>query len=155
MNQGYEANHSGRFLEETFRRELKSRGYLFRDYGEDLDNLDMFTHKIVVSNVPYTSLYGCESRSEFVITHGQRKIRVECKWQESPGSVDEKFPYLLRNAVEQMPEQEVLILYGGNGARTEAIDWLKAQAGRIQAKNIYVVNINDFLSWVRRELALK
>lgn len=152
MSQGYEAGHSGRFLEDTLKRELEARGFLFRDYVDDAGNMDMFTQKIVVRNVPYTSLYGCMSRSEFVITAEQRKIRVECRWQENSGSVDEKFPYLLRNAVERMPENEVLILYGGDGARKEAIAWLRNEAAKVSAKRIHVVNINNFLQWVRKEL---
>lgn len=154
MQQGYEANHSGKFLEDTLRRELSNRGFLFLDHRSDQNNLDLFEPRVVVRHVPYISLYGRESRSEFVITIGNRKIRVECRWQEKHGSVDEKFPYLLRNAIEHMPETEVLILYGGNGARREAVDWLKREASRVTAKRIYVVNINDFLMWVRREIVL-
>ena len=153
--QGYEATHSGKFLEETLRRELSARGFLFRTNGNDANTLDMFAPRVVVIHAPYRSLYGCQSRSEFLITDGSRKIRVECRWQEISGSVDEKFPYLLRNAVECMPELEVLILYGGNGARRDAIEWLKREAARITAKRIYVVNINEFPRWVRNELVDK
>ena len=28
-------------------------------------------------------------------------IRIEAKWQQSPGSVDEKLPYLFQNALEK------------------------------------------------------
>lgn len=152
MVQGREANHSGNWLESILRRELSSRGFLFRPHNDDGDNLDMFAARIVVTNVPYTSLYGCVSRSEFVITDGVRKIRAECRQQSSPGSVDEKFPYLLRNAIECAPENEVLILYGGDGARAAAISWLKREAAKAERKKIHIVNINEFVSWVRREL---
>jgi hypothetical protein len=152
MTQGYEATHSGKFLEDTLRRELSSRGFHFRTFGEDSDNLDMFAPRVVVSNVPYKSIFDTKSRSEFVINDRGRKIRVECRWQESSGSVDEKFLYLLRNAVEYMPENEVLILYGGNGAREKAVQWLKKEAAKVSAKRIHVININEFLQWVRREL---
>lgn len=152
MTQGYEAGHSGRFLEESLRRELMNRGFLFRRYGEDQNNLDLFAPNIVVVNAPYTSIYGCESRSEFVINAGNRRIRVECRWQESHGSVDEKFVYLMRNATDCMPENEVLILYGGEGAREQAIEWLKTEAKKITSKTIHVISINNFLRWVRDEL---
>src|SRR4029077_3760932 len=148
----YEACHSGKFLEETLRRELSARGFHFRTHKDNANNLDMFAPRLVETHAPYRSLYGCQSRSEFLITDGPRKIRVECRWQESSGSVDEKFPYLLRNAIECMPENEILILHGGEGAREEAIAWLKAEASKITAKTIHVININEFLRWVRREL---
>jgi hypothetical protein len=83
MTQGYEANHSGKFLESIVNREFSSRGFIIRSYDEDQDNLDMFSPKIVVRNVPYISIYGCQSRSEFVITEYSRKVRIECRWQES------------------------------------------------------------------------
>lgn len=151
MTQGFEANHSGQFLESIVHREFSARGYIIRSHGDDADNLDMFASKIVVRNVPYTSLYGCTSRSEFVVTEFNRKVRIECRWQESSGSVDEKYPYLLRNAIECMPESEILILLGGNGARNEAVSWLKREAGKVTAKRIFVLNINEFPQWVRRE----
>jgi hypothetical protein len=152
MTQGYEATHSGKFLEDTVVRELSAREFLFREWRDDCGNGDMFTQKVVVRNVPYNSLYGCRSRSEFVINFYTRKIRVECRWQETSGSVDEKFPYLLRNAVEYMPENEVLIFLGGDGARLEAVNWLKAESAKVKAKKIHVININEFMQWVRREL---
>jgi hypothetical protein len=67
------------------------------------------------------------------------------------GSVDEKLPYLLLNAERRMPEPEILLLLGGNGAREKAIEWLKTEAARIVSKKIYVRNLNDFPQWVRRE----
>jgi hypothetical protein len=106
---------------------------------------------VLVRNAPYTSIYGCESRSEFVAVDRLRHVRIECHWQETPGSVDEKFPYLLLNAVECMPENEVLILLGGNGARPEAVNWLAREAGKINSKRIFVLNVNEFTGWVRRE----
>jgi hypothetical protein len=149
MTQGFEANHSGKFLEEIVQREFLARGFLFRTYGEDAGNLDLFSRRIVLRNVPYRSLYGCTSRSEFVVTDVSRKVRIECRWQEVGGSVDEKFPYLLRNATERMPEREILILLGGDGARIEAVSWLKVEASHVLGKKIYVLNINEFPRWVR------
>lgn len=149
MTQGYEANHSGKFLEDIVQREFSARGFLFRSHGDDAGNLDMFSRRIVLRNVPYRSLYGCTSRSEFVVTDGSKKVRIECRWQEVGGSVDEKYPYLLRNAIERMPEPEILILLGGDGARVEAVSWLKLEAARVLSKKIYVLNINEFPRWVR------
>jgi hypothetical protein len=73
-------------------------------------DVDIFAPRVRVRNVPYTSLYGCESRSEFVAVDRLRHVRIESRWHETAGAVDEKFPYLVLNAVEGMPENEVLIL---------------------------------------------
>jgi hypothetical protein len=136
-------------------REFEARGFIFRTYGDDADNLDLFNPRIVVKNVPYRSLYGCQSRSEFLITDESRKVRVECRWQEVSGSVDEKFIGLLRNAIECMPESEVLIFHGGGGARIAAINWVKREASRCGSKKIHIVSTDEFPRWVRREFIQK
>jgi hypothetical protein len=59
--------------------------------------------------------------------------------------------HLLLNAVECMPENEVLILLEGNGARPEAVSWLSREASQINSKRIFVLNVNEFTGWVRRE----
>jgi hypothetical protein len=155
MTQGYESNHSGQFLESMVTREFSTRGFLFRTFDRDADNLDLFTPRVVVRNVPYTSLYKCESRSEFVITDHSRKIRVECRWQETSGSVDEKFPYLLDNAEFCMPESEILILLGGDGARKGAINYAKNRAAKCSRKKIWVLTVNDFPRWVREQFVIQ
>lgn len=149
-----ESNHSGKFLEQIFRRELSERGFLFKEHSNDANNMDMFVHRVVVCNAPYPSLYDDRvySRSEFLIIDGMRKIRSECRWQEVPGSVDEKFPYLLECVRKRMPEREVLILIGGGGARETSIRYLIKEAAKILEKRVHVVTINNFLSWVKREL---
>ena len=91
----------------------------------------------LVRHYPYTSIYGGNrSRSEFaVVLFDGHVIRVECKWQNSSGSVDEKFPYVLENAVA-VPEAEILIVLGGDGARAAAVDWLVREASvRAKAAN--------------------
>ena len=142
-----ESNHSGQFLEELVRRELSSRGFLCLQHANDKDNHHLFETKRLVHNAPYTSLYGCESRSEFVGIDQEvdRRFRIECRFQGVGGSVDEKFPYLLRNAAECMPENEILILIGGEGARKEAIAWLRTEARKIHHKRIDVLNVNEFM----------
>jgi hypothetical protein len=52
VSQGAEANHSGKHLESMFQREFEARGFIFRTYGDDADNLDLFNPRIVVKNVP-------------------------------------------------------------------------------------------------------
>lgn len=149
MTQGREANHSGQFLENVMRTALSPRGFVFRAHGKDADNLDMFNARVVVTNTPYRNLYGKTSRSEYVITDKSRKVRVECRWQEVSGSVDEKFPYLLENAIHHMPELEVLILYGGGGAKKEAIQYAKRRAQLCTRKKIYVLSVDEMPRWVR------
>lgn len=53
------------------------------------------------------------------------EIRIECKWQQAAGSVDEKLPYLYLNTIEAMPENSIMILIDGAGWKAGAIQWLK------------------------------
>jgi hypothetical protein len=152
MTQGYEAGHSGRFLEAILKQELESRGFLFRKHRDDKNNLDMFNRRVVLRHAPYRSIYGSVSRSEFLIIDDARRIRIECRWQEVSGSVDEKFPYLLQNAAERMPESHVVLFIGGKGAKRAAVLWLKREAAAIRHKRIDVITVDDFPRWVRNEL---
>lgn len=150
--QGFEANESGRFLENACRAYFLPRGFIVKTFSEDADNADMFASQMLVLRDPYTNLAGLRCYSDLVIIDNQRRIRLECKWQDTPGSVDEKLFGLFFNLRDTAPEYEIVILHGGNGARVEIIRWLEKEA-KLAAprKKIWVLNINDFPLWVRRE----
>ena len=80
-------------------------------------------------NVPFTTIYGSEGKTEFVIydTKTERSIRVESKYQATAGSVDEKYPYMLLNAISQYPEKEVILIVDGGGYKPGSRQWLKTQ----------------------------
>lgn len=162
MTQGFEANHSGKALEATVKRECLARGCLVKRFLDDHDTTDLFAkgkRRLLVLNAPYVSIYDLhdpgetrKSRSEMLIIWEDRKIRVECKQQNTKGSVDEKFPYMLLNAREQMPESEVLFVLGGCGAKKGALNWMRAKAAEVTEKKIYVVTGDEFHLWARNEL---
>lgn len=143
MIQGQESNYSGSFLESIVEREFRQRGVPVFQHTENGDNGDLFAARMLLRHVPYTSIYGCDSRSEFLYRDFNREIdvRIECRWQQVPGSVDEKMPYLLRNAQEAMPERCIYFLIDGNGARAGAVEWLKREAARYEAKTIRVLDV--------------
>ena len=82
------------------------------------------------------------------------EIRIECKWQQSNGSVDEKFPYLYLNCIEAMPEKEIVIIVDGDGAKAGAITWLqetvkskKYTSDSNNDKTIHVFSLAEFIKW--------
>jgi len=82
------------------------------------------------------------------------KIRIECKWQQSPGSVDEKLPYLYLNTIESMPENNIIILIDGNGFKSGAKKWLKDAVSKKlyttknnENKNVLVFSLTEFFTW--------
>ena len=148
-----ESNHSGSFLERQVELELRARGVMCRGYDEDRDNYDMFSAIWLIKRVPYKSLYGTEATSEFVLQVQERRIRIECRVQETPGSVDEKFPYLYMNARDYMPEKEIVLVLSGNGARERAVDWLKRACDKVEHKRITVCSDwAEFRAWLKATL---
>lgn len=116
-NQGQEANHSGKSLERDIANEFHSRGVLIMPYGERADNLDFFQSRRLITRVPQRNWFKRISYSEFVYRGPDGlNVRIECKWQECAGSVDEKVPSLVWNA-ECAPEKNVWIVIGGAGMR--------------------------------------
>lgn len=136
--QGAESNLSGQFLERAIEHEFHVRGvgaYYFSSQG---DNGHLFASHFLLKRVPYTSIYNTRSFSEFVYRHFASgiSVRIECRWQQCAGSVDEKLPYLFLNARDAMPEPEVWLVIEGGGARTRALSWLRSQASRTDKSKI-------------------
>ena len=148
------ANRQGSILEQQVRQTFVSHGFkdvCFKEYaryghqlGEDL----------LVRRVPYRSIYGHDGVTEFLAVSRRLgfAIRIECKWQQSQGSVDEKFPYLYLNCIEAMPEREIFLLVDGNGYKSGALAWLKKAAAEQSVKTIHVFNLVEFLIWANKAL---
>ncbi|MCC6690502.1 MAG: 4-diphosphocytidyl-2C-methyl-D-erythritol kinase, partial [Bacteroidia bacterium] len=119
------------------------------NYGEEL----------LLENVPFVTVYEHKGNTEFLLISKKYnlRIRIECKWQQSAGSVDEKLPYLYLNTIEAMPEKSIMILIDGGGWKTGAIKWLKDAVKQnkytIKAnkdKQILVFNLADFFTWANK-----
>lgn len=160
MASGSRANRSGRVLENVVESVFQTHGYRVLRYSEWNRQPDRFADesRLLLKNVPYTTIYGHQGRSEFVVVvQGEPLLRIECKWQQSPGSVDEKFPYLYLNAAEMMEERTVLIIVDGGGAKPRAIEWLRRAAQerlflKEPDKMIRVMNQTEFVVWANLEL---
>lgn len=158
MNQGQEANISGKYLENMVERTFKDLGYEIKTYNDDRGVLDMFMPKLLLRNVPFTNLFGGTSRTEFVAMNEahERKLRIECKAQEVPGSTEEKLVYFYLNAIRCMPENEAMLFYGGEffNTKSRAIEWIKnaAKVGLLapnQNKHIHVIGMAELRRFVR------
>jgi hypothetical protein len=104
--------------------------------------------QILWKNAPYESIYGTRCRSEFLLQLGERKIRIECKYQSVAGSVDEKLPYLMMNFTQQVPEDETIIIIDGDGWRPGAVQWLRTACEGTKCK---VFSSVEFLFYVATE----
>lgn len=93
------------------------------------------------------SIYGANLFCDFILYHPKKHpnyLVIEARWQESSGTVDEKYPYLALNIKEQSPYETIIIL-DGHGYRNGAEKWLKRQVGD-RLKNLF--NMSEFKKWV-------
>ena len=125
---GSKAKNAGNQLEEFFKERLISLGY------EEIKHLifnrrDTFDGKQFAKQVDVgQTIYGTKRVVDFIVFIPNRfpeGLIIECKWQESPGSVDEKYPYLLYNILKTgVPS---IVLLDGGGYKEKAGEWLKSQ----------------------------
>jgi hypothetical protein len=151
--QGQESNIAGKLLEQAIERAFAVRDIHVTRYSDSggLGQSDLLARRRLVRRVPYTSIYGARSYTEFVYCHGDDlRVRIECKSQQVAGSVDEKFPYLLWNAQQTMPEPAVWFIIEGIGARAKAMQWLKTEAQRTRKKTIRVFTLAEARRAIKR-----
>ncbi len=157
--QGNRANNTGKVLEQAVVSTFSVKGFNvvnYRVWEKSKDKLD-YGDELLLQNVPFTSIYGHSGNTEFLLKSKKHDVemRIECKWQASAGSVDEKFPYLYLNCIEAMPEKDILIIVDGDGYKKGALAWLKksAETRKYQdkdEKNIRIFNLVEFIAWANK-----
>lgn len=160
QSSGRTANRNGRTLENTVIHTFEDKGFQVVSYRDWNQRQNHYGSELLLRNVPYTTIYGQPGNTEFLVQSIRYGLtmRIECKWQQTSGSVDEKFPYMYLNAVEAMPEAHIVLLVDGGGAKSGAVNWLKQAVAdrRYQSpttkKQIMVWTLSDFLAWANRTL---
>lgn len=150
--QGRRAARNGHTLEKTIIPVLTGKGFDKLPYSTWAKKRHSYGTELLLTNAPYTNIYGRNAQTEFLLKSArlQQDVRIECKWQQVSGSVDEKFPYLLLNCVLRMPEHEILIVVGGKGARPGSTEWLKDKCKHVTHKTIRVMTLEEFICWVNK-----
>lgn len=166
---GGRAVKSGRILEGVIRSTLegpRAHGFQVMDVGEYrlAKQHARLPDRYLVKDFPYETIYRTKGETEFLLECNHVSAteafpeqpdfvcRIECKYQATSGSVDEKFPYLYLSCVEAMPEKNIIILMEAKGARVEAVRWL-TEAVRSQRydpqkkKRIVLMSIVEFIAW--------
>lgn len=135
ISQGARANANGRAAEQVIAGMLDRKRLLYQ------------------TQAPIgRGIYDTPLRADFFIiaAHGfPCGLIIECKWQDTPGSVDEKFPYLVANIKTCYPAPTIVMLDGG-GYRAGAAAWLAAQIDGTSLIAVY--SLGDFLAWSNRHL---
>ena len=144
---GTRANKTGNRLEKFVEHQLKDSGYIeFWDHKEQIfENRKTVGGKQFAKQVPCgMSIYETKRKCDFLVLNPDKfpdGLIIECKWQESNGSVDEKYPFTLFNIIKiAVP---TVILLDGGGYKPAAMKWLKDQVGSDRAL-IGVFNMSEF-----------
>lgn len=136
MSSGKKANLSGSNLESFVENILKKYNYLefsssdkryFINCKDELGGR-WYVRQAYIGK----SIYDTDRLCDFLIfDEGGYKdfLVIECKWQSSPGSVDEKYPFLVYNIMKS--KIETIILLDGGGYKEGAKKWLYKVAKEI------------------------
>lgn len=158
LRQGTLANITGNTLEQIVLQTLIPKGFKLTTYKDYVNSTLLNETEVIIRNAPYKTIYHHDGKTEFLVLSQKYNLemRIECKWQQSAGSVDEKFPYLYLNCVEAMPEPQIMIIVDGGGAKAGAINWLKESAisrkYNAANKSIQVLTLSEFVAWAHRTL---
>ncbi|HLO83604.1 MAG TPA: PD-(D/E)XK nuclease superfamily protein [Nostocaceae cyanobacterium] len=154
MTQGGRANKSGNILEANVEAILN--GYDYFQVGHHITKEQIFNASLLPKRYGREvnigmGIYQTELKVDFYIigipafTSG---LIIECKWQESTGSVDEKYPYLNMNIQYTYPAPTIVIL-GGVGMREGASNWLKDRVND-NPNLVAVFSLDRFIAWANK-----
>lgn len=151
--QGQQANLTGQRFETRIRRSLENRGFTVLSHAQ-WRRMGAPKGDFVLTNAPYTTLYGTPGRTEFLVLSDRLglQIRIEAKFKSVAGSFDEKLPYVYLSAVEAVSEQTVFVVIDGPGWRPGSIDWLRRAAaerryGLPEGREVRIFTLAEFAAW--------
>ncbi len=143
------ANYTGSTLEKFIHDRLIERKYQFipRDKFKAALYLEqpIYTRQFHIGSGIYETPMYCD----FILYHPQKWkecLIIESKWQQSVGTVDEKFPYFVLNIQQRYPHRTVVLLDGG-GYKKQAEAWLRKQVGN---NLLHVFNMGEFQKWCNK-----
>jgi hypothetical protein len=110
--QGSYASKQGHILESTVESTFREKSFEVLMFRKWQKKPEQHGKELLLKNCPFTNIYHQPGNTEFLLKSEKYncEIRIECKWQQSSGSVDEKFPYLYLNCIEAMPEKHIVIV---------------------------------------------
>ena len=160
MTQGGRAVTSGNVLERTIEGTLLGHQYI--PLGENLPKKQRLGFLLSSTNLPKryakqvyigSGIYGTDIYVDFYIIGANAipsGLIIECKWQQTGGSVDEKLPYVNLNIQNCYPAPAVVLIDGG-GMKPGAITWLTRQVAFNQ--NLLAVHtLTNFIVWSNNNL---
>ena len=146
ITSGSRANWNGKMFENFVYDNLVRNGFTYTDIKQlPLKNKEGSSKSFTSQFNLNKTIYGTKWMVDFLLYDSDinQYLVIECKWQQSPGSVDEKYPYLVTNIKEQSP-YPCLILLDGDGYKPASKEWLLTQ---VDEKLIGVLSMSEFVKW--------
>lgn len=135
---GTSANISGSQLERFVAEKLDDRGYQFvpreQFYPARVLEQTIYTQQFEIGK----SIYGKNRLVDVILYHPSLWpdcLCIQCKWQTSGGSVDEKYPYEVLSIAKN--DVDTIIILDGDGYSQGARQWLLDQAGKNRLKHVF------------------
>lgn len=141
---------TGRSFEKNIEAQLLNLGYKKVKAAEFLKYSKLTDKKYFASQFNLgKNIYDTSQIVDFIISRNNNDpLVIQAKWQQSTGSVDEKFPYLIINLKEKSQFDSLIVIDGG-GYREGAVVWMKEQ---VDDKLIGVFSYTEFMIWSNNEL---
>lgn len=159
ISQGKKAVRHGHILKNQLEELFALNGYRVVPHGvyKKSGNLP---NKLVVKNFPFQSIYEHRGKTDFLLMNDKlgHRIRIDCRWQQSSGSADAKFPYMYLNAIYGYKESEVIFIIDGGGSQPRARRWLRKAADshwlvdKEHSKTIRVMTLAQFKDYFKKNL---
>lgn len=154
MTQGARANKSGNILEGNIEAVLNGHNYF--QIGNHVTKEFLLTATLLPKRYAKqvyigAGIYQTALKVDFYVvglSANPSGLIIECKWQESGGSVDEKFPYLNLNIQNSYPAPTIVVI-GGEGMREGAINWLRQQV-KYNRNLLGVYSLDRFIAWANK-----
>lgn len=147
---GSQANYTGTVLEQYILSRLTERGYTLVPQRRFIParylEQPIYSRRFHIGS----SIYNTPQYCDFILYHPKKwpnNLVIESKWQQTSGSVDEKYPYLVLNIQMKYQCPTILILDGG-GYKKGAEKWVRSQAGNGNLLNVF--SMKEFATWVNK-----
>ena len=157
MTQGGRAVSSGNVLESAIEGALVGHGYSLVGLGLNIPKRQRLGLLLSCNNLQKRyarqvyigqGIYDTDIYVDFYVI-GSSSISsgliIECKWQQTGGSVDEKLPYLNLNIQYCYPVPAIVLIDGG-GMKPKAVTWLSRQTA-LNQNLLAVHDISSFIKW--------
>lgn len=161
MTHGGKANEFGKRLETIVETTLQTHGYI--NLCNKLPEKLRLETLLYYATVPKRygkqvyigkGIYETDIKVDFYVVGLStipNRLIIECKWQQTPGSVDEKFPYLNLNIQEHYQEKTIVII-AGTSAREGAINWFEKRVKDNPSLLAVYNSMDSFMAWANRNL---